>query len=161
VARIIHDSGPRDQGPFLDMNCAAIPKAVLEAGLFGYGAGGFTDARCANPASSKQPPKATCFWMRSMYSRCRRRQAAHRHRGEAGASCRRSGGLFCRCQAHRGTQAELSSHDMTAESPATCIVERYVSLGGKTWHVRGNFGEFLRYFWVSIVNCDMMRAGTA
>jgi hypothetical protein len=30
------------------------------------------------------------------------------------------------------TQAKLSSHDATAESPTTCITERYVSLGGKT-----------------------------
>jgi hypothetical protein len=49
------------------------------------------------------------------------------------------------------TQAELSRHDATAESAAICIAERYVSPGGKTWYVRGNFGEFLGYFWESIV----------
>src|SRR5262245_45461329 len=49
VARVIHDSGPRAQGPFLDVNCAAIPKTLLEAELFGFEAGAFTDARRAKP----------------------------------------------------------------------------------------------------------------
>jgi transcriptional regulator with PAS, ATPase and Fis domain len=31
VARIIHDSGPRTHGPFIEVNCAAIPETLLEA----------------------------------------------------------------------------------------------------------------------------------
>src|SRR5262245_1735312 len=49
VARIIHDSGPRASGPFVEVNCAAIPDTMLEAELFGFESGAFTDATRAKP----------------------------------------------------------------------------------------------------------------
>ena len=45
VARVLHDSGPRREGPFLEVNCAAIPEMLLEAELFGFEAGAITDAK--------------------------------------------------------------------------------------------------------------------
>ena len=45
VARGMHESGPRARGPFIDVNCAAIPETMLESELFGFEAGAFTDAR--------------------------------------------------------------------------------------------------------------------
>ncbi len=45
VARMLHGQSPQRGGPFLTINCAAIPETLLESELFGYEKGAFTDAR--------------------------------------------------------------------------------------------------------------------
>ena len=45
VAKALHYSGIRKEGPFMAVNCAAIPETLLESELFGYKRGAFTDAK--------------------------------------------------------------------------------------------------------------------
>ncbi len=44
VARLIHDSGPRAEGPFVPVNCGAIPSDLMESEFFGHRKGSFTGA---------------------------------------------------------------------------------------------------------------------
>ena len=44
VAKLIHDSGPRREGPFVPVNCGAIPNELMESELFGHKRGSFTGA---------------------------------------------------------------------------------------------------------------------
>jgi len=49
VARTIHDLSPRRNGPFIGVNCGALPDTLLESELFGYKAGAFTGANRDKP----------------------------------------------------------------------------------------------------------------
>ncbi|HYB44404.1 MAG TPA: sigma 54-interacting transcriptional regulator, partial [Candidatus Methylomirabilis sp.] len=61
LAHALHDAGPRGGGPFIDVNCAAIPEPLLEAELFGYERGAFTDARQAKPGLFQTAHGGTLF----------------------------------------------------------------------------------------------------
>src|SRR5437868_6540027 len=61
LARAMHKGGPRASGPFVDVNCAAIPDTMLEVELFGYERGAFTDARQAKPGLFQTAHGGTLF----------------------------------------------------------------------------------------------------
>jgi len=61
VARLVHRAGARKGGPFVDINCPAIPETLLEAELFGYERGAFTDARRAKPGLLQTANRGTLF----------------------------------------------------------------------------------------------------
>jgi transcriptional regulator with AAA-type ATPase domain/tetratricopeptide (TPR) repeat protein len=61
VAHLIHRLGPRSRGPFVDVNCAAIPEPLLEAELFGFERGAFTDARRAKAGLFQTAHQGTLF----------------------------------------------------------------------------------------------------
>src|SRR5262249_9225850 len=61
LARIIHRAGPRAAGPFVDVNCAAIPETLLESEMFGFERGAFTDARLAKAGLFQAAHRGTIF----------------------------------------------------------------------------------------------------
>jgi transcriptional regulator with GAF, ATPase, and Fis domain len=61
VARAIHAASPRAAMPFVPLNCAAIPRELLEAELFGHVKGAFTGAAGARAGHFEQADKGTLF----------------------------------------------------------------------------------------------------
>jgi two-component system response regulator HydG len=61
VARTIHDRSHRRGGPFVAINCAAMPETLLESELFGHTKGAFTDARSAEPGLFNRANRGTIF----------------------------------------------------------------------------------------------------
>ncbi len=61
IARILHYSGNRAQAPLVEINCAALPRELLEAELFGYEAGAFTGAKKRHRGLFEQAHTGTLF----------------------------------------------------------------------------------------------------
>jgi DNA-binding NtrC family response regulator len=61
IARAIHQHSPRKNGPFVKINCTALPENLMESELFGYEKGAFTGANTSKPGKFEQADKGTVF----------------------------------------------------------------------------------------------------
>ena len=94
VAHLIHQTGPRADAAFVDVNCAAIPDTLLEAELFGFERGAFTDARQAKAGLLQMAHRGTIFLdeiglmpdalqvklLKALEERCGQASRRHAHR---------------------------------------------------------------------------------
>ena len=66
IARTLHEKSARKNGPFISLNCAAIPAELIESELFGHEKGSFTGAACAPHREIRAGSSRDAFsWMRS------------------------------------------------------------------------------------------------
>ena len=61
IARTIHDRSPRHKGPFITLNCAAVPAELIESELFGHEKGSFTGAVSRHAGKFEQANGGTLF----------------------------------------------------------------------------------------------------
>jgi transcriptional regulator with PAS, ATPase and Fis domain len=61
VAKAIHHHSDRKEGPFIAVNCAAIPETLIESELFGYKKGAFTDAKSDKKGLISEADEGTLF----------------------------------------------------------------------------------------------------
>jgi DNA-binding NtrC family response regulator len=61
VAQAVHEHGRQKTGPFVAINCAAVPETMLESELFGHAKGAYTDARTSQPGLFVRANGGTLF----------------------------------------------------------------------------------------------------
>ena len=61
VARTLHENSPRHAGPFITLNCAAVPAELIESELFGHEKGAFTGASARHTGKFEQAHGGTLF----------------------------------------------------------------------------------------------------
>src|SRR5512142_2449459 len=61
AARTLHDQSPRSAGPFVTLNCAAVPAELIESELFGHEKGAFTGAAGRHTGKFEQAHRGTLF----------------------------------------------------------------------------------------------------
>ncbi len=110
LARALHDNSARAKGPFVAINCAAIPESILEAELFGYEKGAFTGADRAREGRFERRAAARCSSTRSARSRATCRSSCC-------ACCRRARSSASAPAAARAASTSAWSPRPTSTSP--------------------------------------------
>src|SRR5713101_3866973 len=104
VARTLHEKSPRRAGPFVTLNCAAVPAELIESELFGHEKGAFTGAAGRHAGKFEQAHRGTLFLDEigdmPLAMQAKQQRAAVRLRAFTGAAGRHAGKFE---QAHRGT----------------------------------------------------------
>ena len=65
ISRAIHHKSHRADGPFITMNCGALPDNLFESELFGYEKGAFTGAMAKKMGRFELADGGSCCWMKS------------------------------------------------------------------------------------------------
>ena len=120
VARMIHGSGPRAEGPFVPVNCGAIPSELMESEFFGHKRGSFTGA-----VTDKIGPDPV---------RRRRHAVSRRSRGPAAAH---AGEAAARDPGENRAARSANS----AKRRSTCASCRRPTRTSPTWWRRRNFAK--------------------
>lgn len=69
VAQALHTHGPRAPGPFVPINCGAIPRELIESELFGHRKGSFTGAFAHRVGRFELAQGERCSWTKSVICR--------------------------------------------------------------------------------------------
>ncbi|HZE18755.1 MAG TPA: sigma 54-interacting transcriptional regulator [Candidatus Angelobacter sp.] len=127
IARAIHDTSARHTGPFIKVNCAAIPSALLESELFGHEKEAFAGAHRRKRGQFEYADKGTIYLdeVAEIPSRCRRNSST---------CCKIFGSLASAAKPQpRWTRASSHRRIGTWKLPLLAASSERISITGSTW----------------------------
>ena len=130
AAATVHAFSARAGGPFVSVNCAAIPENLAESELFGHARGAFSGAMAAKPGTSRSPRAARCSSTRSASCRPRSRPSS--------CACSRAASCSAWARSRRAPSTCVWSRPPTATSSARCSPGGSAPTCSSGWAPRGS-----------------------